>query len=298
MGQGLHKFGKFIFDHGWWVVVGWLVIIGLLGWAEAVNMKPTSSAISIPGTEAQKAIDRMGELFPDAGAGSGRLVFAAPTGKTLDEYKPVIDQAAASLKTAPSVSAAITPFENPTALSKDKTIGFLQLQLKSEAGSVPEETLAATKKAAEKAQESGLVVERGGDIISKTPGEILGIGEIAGVVLALLVLVATLGSLVAAGMPIITAVAGIGVSMAGLFSLSQVMTINTTTPVLAVMLGLAVGIDYSLFIISRYRSLVIEGVDLKEAAGKALGTAGNAVVFAAATVVSLSPVWQLCRFRL
>lgn len=285
MGQGLHKLGKLIFDHGWRVVVGWLMIIGLLGWAAAVNMKPTSSAISIPGTEAQKAIDRMSELFPDAGAGSGRLVFAAPSGKTLDEYKSVIDQAAASLKTAPSVSAAITPFENPTALSKDKTIGFLQLQLKSEVGSVPEETLLAAKKAAEKAQENGLVVERGGDIISKTPGEILGIGEIAGVVLALLVLVATLGSLVAAGMPIITALAGIGVSMAGLFSLSQVMTINTTTPVLAVMLGLAVGIDYSLFIISRYRSLVIEGVDLKEAAGKALGTAGNAVVFAAATVV-------------
>ena len=285
MGQGLHKLGKFIFEHGWWVIAGWLVVIALLGWAAAAHMKPTSSAISIPGTEGQKAIDRMNELFPDAGAGSGRIVFEAPQGKTLDEYRAVIDKTATDVRSVPHVTAAITPFENPTALSKDKTIGFLQLQLKGETGSIPEETLAATKKAAEAARTSGLTVERGGDIIDKVPGEILGVGEIAGVVLALLVLVATLGSLVAAGMPIVTAVVGIGVSMAGLFSLSQVMTINTTTPVLAVMLGLAVGIDYSLFIISRYRGLVIEGVDLKDAAGKALGTAGNAVVFAATTVV-------------
>jgi RND superfamily putative drug exporter len=95
----------------------------------------------------------------------------------------------------------------------------------------------------------------------------------------------TLGSLISAGMPILSAVLAIGISMAGLFAMSRLFDINSTTPVLAVMLGLAVGIDYSLFIINKYRTLALEGYSLEDAAARALGTAGNAVVFAAITVI-------------
>src|SRR3989344_264807 len=285
MGNFLHKLGNYAFTHKWQVVSIWVVVMALLGSLAAMNMKPTSNAISIPGTQAQKAIDRMAELFPDAGKGSGRIVVASPEGKTVADFTPQITSLADEVKKVDGVSAAISPFENASAISEDKTIAYVQVQLKNENGSVPTETTEAIEKLVSLARANNLTVEVGGDIINKAPGEILGIGEAAGVLLALLVLAMTLGSLLSAGMPIVTALVAVGVSMAGLFSLGQVIDISATTPVLAVMLGLAVGIDYSLFIISKYRSYLLEGYGYKEAAGKSIATAGNAVIFAAATVV-------------
>jgi RND superfamily putative drug exporter len=125
----------------------------------------------------------------------------------------------------------------------------------------------------------------GGDVISNVPGEILGVGEIIGVIIALVVLVITLGSLVAAGLPIVVAVATVIGGAAGLFALSNVVDITSTTPVLAIMLGLAVGIDYSLFIVNKYRHYLMQGYGYRDSAAKAVATAGNAVVFAAVTVV-------------
>ncbi len=285
MGNKLHKLGAFAFNHGLLMVTGWIVVILVLAITASNFMKPTSSSISIPGTEAQKAIDRMGELFPDAGKGSGRVVLATPSGKALSEYKASIDASAQKIRDVKDVVAVVTPFENPTALSDDKTIGYMQVQLKGENGSIDKKTISSVEEIISDTRKNGLVAETGGDLINKAPGEILGIGEIVGVVVALVVLVMTLGSLLAAGMPVITALIAVGVSMAGLFSLSHVVTIGATTPVLAVMLGLAVGIDYSLFIISKYRTYALQGYSYEAAAAKALGTAGNAVIFAAATVV-------------
>lgn len=285
MGNKLHKLGLFAYKHGLFMIAGWAVVLLVLAITAGTFMKPTSGSISIPGTEAQKAIDRMGELFPDAGKGSGRVVIAAPAGKTINDYQTQIDEAAAKIRKVKDVVAVITPFYNPSALSKDKTIGYMQVQLKGENGSINESTLVEVEKTVDETRKNGLTVEMGGDLINKAPGEILGLGEIIGVVLALLVLVMTLGSLIAAGMPVLTAVIAVGVSMAGLFSLSHLITIGTTTPVLAVMLGLAVGIDYSLFIISKYRTYALQGYSYPNAAARAIGTAGNAVIFAAATVV-------------
>lgn len=285
MGKGLHKLGAYAFKHPWQIIAGWLVVIALLGFGASQFMKPTSSAISIPGTEAQKALDRAGELFPDAGKGSGRVVFAAEDGKKIDDYKQQIETLAADAKKVDGVTDVITPFSNPLVVSEDRTIAFAQVQLKNENGSITDGTIDGVAKTVEAARTNGLTVEMGGDLVSQVPGEILGVGEIVGVLLALGVLVVTLGSLVAAGMPIATAVVAVAVSMGGLFSLSQLVQIGDTTPVLAVMLGLAVGIDYSLFIINKYRTYLLEGHDMETAVARAIGTAGNAVIFAATTVV-------------
>jgi RND superfamily putative drug exporter len=285
MGKNLHRLGAYAFSHPWRIISTWLIIIALLSFAASQFIKPTSPAISIPGTEAQKAIDRMGELFPEGGKGSGRIVFAAPSGKQVAEYKSTIDTVAAQTKKIDGVTQVITPTENPAALSEDGTIAYLQVQLKNGNSSVPLSTLDKINTIVTNARKDNLTVEMGGDLINRAPTDILGVGEIGGVVLALVVLLMTLGSLIAAGMPIVIALVAVGTSMAALFSLSQVITIGATTPVLAVMLGLAVGIDYSLFIISKYRSYVLQGYKLKDAVAKANATAGNAVVFAAATVV-------------
>ena len=285
MGNKLHKLGALAFNHPFKVILIWVVILAVLVLTAVQFIKPTSSAISIPGTEAQKALDRMGELFPSAGKGSARIVFAAPDGKTIDEYRSVITQSTVDFSKLDDVAQVVDYTVNPSALSQDKTIAYTQLQLKKGSGGITNETIESIEKVAQQAGVGGLQVESGGDIAQKAPSEFLGIGEIGGLVIALLVLLLTLGSLVAAGMPLLTALVGVGVSMAGLFSLSEVMTISATTPVLAVMLGLAVGIDYSLFIINRYRTYVMEGFSYEAAAARAIGTAGNAVLFAASTVI-------------
>jgi len=267
------------------MLVIWIAIVAILGAGAATFIKPGTSAISIPGTEAQKTLDRYKELFPGNGSGSARIVFAVPEGKTVTDYKSQIDTLSNEIADVKDVALVVSPFTNEAAISKDKTIAYASVQVNSVGGSVSDDTITAVAEKIEAAKKDGLVIEMGGDLVNHTPGELVGPGEIGGVLIALIVLVITLGSLVAAGMPVIVALVTIAASMAGLFSLSQLIDINSTTPALAVMLGLAVGIDYSLFIINRYKSLLLEGYDNKTAIGRAVSTAGNAVIFAAATVV-------------
>ncbi len=285
MGNFLHKLGAYAFTHKWRVLTGWLIALVLLGGLASVYIKPTTNSVSIPGTEAQKALDRVDELFPASGKGNGRVVFAAPAGQQIVSYRSQITKFVDSARKVDVVAGVISPFDNATAISGNGMIAYAQVQLKDEAGTVSSTTIKAVADYAATARTSGLTVEISGDLIDKVPTEILGVGEVSGVVLALVVLVMTLGTLISAGMPIVVAVIAIGVSMAGLFSLSQLVNITSTTPVLAVMLGLAVGIDYSLFIINKYRSYLLEGYRNQVAAAKAVATAGNAVLFAAATVV-------------
>jgi RND superfamily putative drug exporter len=285
LGKKLHTLGLFAFSHPWRFIASWIILIVILGLLAIHFIQPTSSAISIPGTEAQKGIDRANELFPSSGKGSGRIVFKAADGKKISDYKTEITELTKKVSGVDGVSAVIDPFSQPTFISGSGTIAYEQVQLKESGGSITEKTLGDIHDAVTAARVNGLQAESAGDLVTKTPGEILGIGEVAGVLIALVVLLITLGSLIAAGMPITTALVAIAVSMAGLFSLSKAISINATTPVLAVMLGLAVGIDYSLFIINKYRRLALDGHAYKEAAARAVGTAGNAVVFAALTVV-------------
>jgi len=285
MGKKLHALGLFAFNNPWKVISGWVLLIVVLGLLASQFIQPTSSNISIPGTEAQKAIDRANVLFPNSGKASGRIVFKVADGKSIGDYKTQITDLSTTIRQVEGVSTVADPFIDPSFISQSGTIAYAQVQLKDASGSVTAATISGVQSAVKTARTSGLQVETGGDLITKVPGEILGVGEMAGVLVALVVLLITLGSLIAAGMPIITALVAIAVSMAGLFSLSQLISINATTPVLGVMLGLAVGIDYSLFIINKYRRLLRDGYSYKNSASKAIGTAGNAVIFAALTVV-------------
>lgn len=284
LGKQLHKLGAVAFAHPWRFIATWVVVLAVLGFGAFQFMKPPSSAISIPGTQAQESIDKIERLFPDAGGATGRIVFHTPSG-TVQDHKKDIETIVTEVSKVDGISQAVSPFIDPSFVSEDKTIAYAQVQLKDQSGSVPESTLEKVQSIVAAERSDSFQIETGGDLISSTPGEIVGVGEIFGVVIALLVLVMTLGSLISGGMPILSAVVAVGVSMAGLFALSNLFEINSTTPVLAVMLGLAVGIDYSLFIVNKHRTLALNGHSLKEAAARSLGTAGNAVVFAAITVI-------------
>jgi RND superfamily putative drug exporter len=285
MGNFLQTMAKLAFKHPWRVLATWLVLLLILIGTMTVFMKSPSSSISIPGTPAQQAIDRVGDLFPEAGGGSGRIVFKAEGSQTIASQKAEIETLLTSIEKVDGVSRVISPFLSPTFVSESGKIAYAQIQLEQTTGSVAESTFGDIASTVAEARTSNLAVEIGGDLVNSAPGEIVGMGEAVGVVIALVVLVITLGSLIAAGMPLLTALLGIGVSITGLFSLSQIITIGSTTPVLAIMLGLAVGIDYALFITNKYRSYLLLGHSYEEALKRALATAGNAVIFAAITVV-------------
>ncbi|MGW0984481.1 MMPL family transporter [Streptomyces xiamenensis] len=274
----LYRLGRFSFRARGRIAAAWLVLLALLGLAAATLMSPTTDEFSMPGTESQQALDDLGRQFPEASGATGTIVIAAPEGGGLDPaaVAPVVEEAAA----IDGVIAAMDPFETG-AVSQDGRYALVQLQFDTSVDKITDGQRSAYE--AVGADIEDLRVEHGGEIMG---GEVeIGSTEILGVLVAAVVLVITFGSLVAAGMTLLNALIGVAIGMAGLFSLTSVIELTSTAPILALMLGLAVGIDYSLFITSRYRQYLAEGVAPEEAAGRATGTAGSAVVFAGATVI-------------
>ncbi|MFG2591864.1 MMPL family transporter [Streptomyces sp. NPDC048438] len=274
----LYRLGRLSFRRRGRVLALWLLLLALLGGGAAAFSGPTTSKFSIPGTESQKALDSLAREFPQAGGATGTIVVAAPEGGKLTPaaVAPVTEEAAE----VPGVLAAVDPFVSK-AVSQDGRYALIQVQFESGADGITDAQREAFTEAG--ASVSGLRVEHGGEIMRGVPE--IGSTEIIGVAVAALVLVLTFGSLVAAGMTLLNALVGVAAGMAGLFALSSTVELTSTAPILALMLGLAVGIDYALFITSRYRHYLLEGMDGEEAAGRAAGTAGSAVVFAGATVV-------------
>ncbi|HWU11316.1 MAG TPA: MMPL family transporter [Streptomyces sp.] len=274
----LYRLGRLSFRRRGRVLALWLLLLALLGGGAAAFSGPTTSKFSIPGTESQKALDSLAREFPQAGGATGTIVVAAPEGGKLtpSAVAPVTAEAAE----VPGVLAAVDPFVSK-AVSQDGRYALIQVQFESGADGITDAQREAFTEAG--ASVADLRVEHGGEIMRGVPE--IGSTEIIGVAVAALVLVLTFGSLVAAGMTLLNALVGVGAGMAGLFALSSTVELTSTAPILALMLGLAVGIDYALFITSRYRHYLSEGMDGEEAAGRAAGTAGSAVVFAGATVV-------------
>ncbi|MGD9485062.1 MMPL family transporter [Streptomyces sp. TRM70308] len=279
MATFLYRLGRFSFRRRGRVAVVWLLLLALLGGAAALFSGPTSDKFTMPGTESQQALDALDREFPQASGAAGQIVIAAPEGGRLtpEQVRPIVAEAAE----VPGAVAATDPFQSG-ALTPDGRYALVQVQFADDAQEITDEQRAAFAEAGADAE--GVRVEHGGEVMSATAVEV-GSTEVLGVLVAALVLVITFGSLVAAGMTLLNALIGVGAGMAGLYALSGAVELTSTAPILALMLGLAVGIDYSLFITSRYRHLLTEGVRAEEAAGRAVGTAGSAVVFAGATVV-------------
>ncbi|MFC5752387.1 MMPL family transporter [Actinomadura rugatobispora] len=277
----LYRLGRWCFGRRGLVVVTWLLLLGVMGGAAAAFSGSTTSEFRMPGTESQRAMDALGEQFPQAGGATGTIVIAAPRNAplTAEQVTPIVRQAAA----IPGVTAATDPFQTRS-LSPDGRYALVQVQFATKAADITDAQRTAYENIARDGDGAqDLRVEAGGDLTQAPHGAAA--TEAVGVAVAAVVLVITFASLVAAGMTLLNALVGVGVGMAGLYALTGVVELNATSPVLALMLGLAVGIDYSLFITSRHRQNLMEGLDAREAAGRAIGTAGSAVVFAGATVV-------------
>ena len=286
MATFLYRLGRASFRRRWLVTGLWTVLLIVFGLGAVGLSGQLSNAVSIPGTEAQRAIDHLKSTFPEAGVGgaTARVAIAAPEGQSLTDpaNQAAVGQVVAALREAPEVARVADPFQT-RAISPDGTVALVQVGYDQQAFELSDADREALFETAEVGEEAGLRVEIGGDAVQGAPET--GAAEILGVAVAALVLVITFGSLLAAGLPLLTALIGVGVGMAGITTASGFMELNTNTPVLALMIGLAVGIDYALFIVSRYRSELARGLSHEHAAARATGTAGSAVVFAGLTVI-------------
>jgi RND superfamily putative drug exporter len=282
----LYKLGRLAFRRRHFVALIWVALLTLAGVGAASAPTAGTSSFSIPGTEAQKAFDLLEQRFPgmSADGATARVVFQAPSGEKMADAanKAAVEKAVDELGDGSEVTSVTDPFK-AKAISKDGTIAYAQVSYKVSGMELKDATKDALKEAAQDARGSGLTVEVGGDALQAVPET--GSTEIIGIAVAAVVLVITFGSLIAAGLPLLTALVGVGIGVSTITALANALDLGTTTSTLAMMIGLAVGIDYALFIVSRYRAELAEGREREEAAGRAVGTAGSAVVFAGLTVV-------------
>ncbi|MFE5758576.1 MMPL family transporter [Streptomyces massasporeus] len=287
MAEFLYRVGRLAFRRRWYVALVWAAVLAAVGLGSLKAPGAVDEEFSMPGIESQKAFDLMEQRFPGATAdgATARVVFIAPGGEkvTAAGNKKAVEKAVAGLGDGTQVASAVDPFRAGT-VSQDGTTAFATVTYKVGANDLTDASRGHLERTIDGARDAGLTVEAGGTALAEEGGP-GGAAEVIGVAIAAVVLLVTFGSLAAAGLPLLTAVVGVGVSMATILALAGALGLSTTTGTLAMMLGLAVGIDYALFVVSRYREERAKGRTPQEATGTAVGTAGSAVVFAGLTVV-------------
>ncbi|WP_374312436.1 efflux RND transporter permease subunit, partial [Microbacterium sp.] len=287
----LYALGRWSYRHPWRVLVAWLLLLGIAGGSAAVFMKGTDNSFSIPGTEAQEGIELLDRSFPQASGTSAQLVIVADDGDVVtdDPYAAEIDDTIAHLEDLDGVIAVTDPFDEMVSglVSDDESAAIIRLQFDGQATDVSDETKEGLQQVADDLRETlpeGSQVAMGGDLFSQSVPA-LSLIEAVGVLIALFVLIVTFRSFAVAWFPLVSALIGVGLAIALIYVSTAFASISSTTPMLAIMLGLAVGIDYALFIVARHQDQVRAGVEPEESAARATGTAGSAVVFAGVTVL-------------
>ena len=322
MAKLLYHLGRWSYINRWKVIIAWIFIVAAAGGATLSLMKPMTTEYSISGTPAIDATRRAVELFPENGnpanAPTVNLVFKAPEGQKLSdpqnkeavedvvrhiaegldipegsqqrwgnplEVSPALQQQVIEQFTSMGLpeETARADADNLAMVNADETIAYTTFDFDAESPySVDPADKDVVHEAMDIGRAAGLEVEAGGAGFGDEI-QVNSISEVIGLAVAFIVLIITFGSLASAGMPLISAVVGVGLGAMGVMIATHWMELNNLTPVLAVMIGLAVGIDYALFIMSRYRQ-ERSRMDGPDAAGMAVGTAGSSVVFAGATV--------------
>lgn len=278
--------GRFAFERRAWVGLAWIAILAGSIFAGLTAPSAPDDDFSMPGTESQQTMELLQKRFPGliAETGEARVVFVAPDGEqvTAEPFKSAITSAVTRLGEGAQVDRVDDPFESQ-AVSQDGSVAYATVTFDVAASGVTADSRADVDAAADTARAAGLTVEAGGEALQAAGPT--GVAELVAISLAAVILLITLGSLVAAGLPLVTALIGVAVSMLSLLAVSDAFGLSTTTTTLALMLGLAVGIDYALFVVARYREERGRGLPAVDAMATAVGTAGSAVAFAGLTVV-------------
>lgn len=259
-----------------------LIVLASLGLGLGTSF---TGEMTIPGTKSDQAAKVLNSEFPSSDDGGQiRLIFKAEDDTlTSEANKSYIRQALKDVKADLSVISVASPFEAMT-LSADKKIGYADITYSKPASEVDENSKEHVLNIAERLGKEGIQTELGGSV-AFSEIEVGGISEVIGILIAFMILAFTFTSFLAAGLPILTAVIGLGIGLMTVIIGSNFVSMSSFSITLAVMLALAVGIDYALFIMSRYRQQLADGYDRETAIAQANATAGGSVVFAGLTVI-------------
>ena len=290
MSTFLYALGRRAYRTPWRFIAAWLLILALVGAGVAAFSKDFDDDFTLPGSEAQTALDSMKSTFPEAAGVSASVIVVAEDGDSVEDakYEDAIEDEIDRLEDLPHVDQVTSPYSTMVngAISDDETAAMISVQYDGTQQEVGEDAGDELLDALDPLRDDlpGAQVEGGGELFQITGVSISWV-EGVGVAIAFIVLLLTLGSFRAAGMPLITALVGVGISVLLVVGGTAFGSVNSSSIMLALMLGLAVGIDYALFIVSRARALLAEGHEPLEATGRAVATAGSAVVFAGMTVM-------------
>jgi RND superfamily putative drug exporter len=270
------------------VVIAWVVAaVGIFAVANSVGKK-TASDFTLPGTGSQHAVDLLKGRFPAQAGDADQIVFHARTGKLTDAAdRANVSATIARVARLPHVARVVSPYSSGQhAVSPDGTIAFATVNFDQRANVLPKAAVDKVIATAESARSAQLQVELGGQAIEQAQQASLGFATVVGIAAAILILLLSFGSFAAMGLPIATALVGLGAGLALITLASHLVNMPDFASELALMIGLGVGVDYALFIVTRFRENYRQnGGDVQLAVEGAINTSGRAVLFAGATVV-------------
>ena len=284
----LYRLARFCVRHRFAVLAAWILLtVALVGVSHSLGDKTNDNA-TLPGTNSQQAADALSKSFPDQANGSSPIVLHVSSGKLTDsKYAQAVNQAAADVAKAPDVASVVNPLttQGASALSKDQRTGYLSVTLSVNPGAMSvDDAQTIIDAAAKPAQAAGIQVETGGQLGQKVSKPSTEISELIGIIAAMVILTLTFGTVVAMLLPIVTAILGLASTLSIIQIFSHATTVSTVAPTLATMIGLGVGIDYALFIVTRHFRGMKDGLELRESIARAAATSGGAVSFAGGTV--------------
>jgi RND superfamily putative drug exporter len=283
----LYSLARFCVRRHWMVLVVWIIGAAAVVAVSHRMGDNTNDNLSLPGTNSDRATSVLQQSFPNQANGTSPIVIHAPSGKLTDsKYANAVNQAAADVAKEPDVAAVVNPLtqQGASALSKDQTTGYLSVTLSVPPGSLSVSDAQRIIDGAQPARAAGLQVETGGQLGQKVSKPSTESSELVGIIAAMIILTFTLGTVVAMVLPIFSAIVGLLVSLAIVRMLGHVLTVPTVAPTLATMIGLGVGIDYALFIVTRHFRGLGDGLSMEESIARATATSGGAVFFAGGTV--------------
>ncbi|GEC06879.1 membrane protein [Streptomyces spinoverrucosus] len=268
-------------------VLLWLLAFGGVAAAATATGTAYSNDYQVPGTESGRAGQLLKEGFPELGGAAGTVVWHTETGSVrAADVEQTMTRTLHAIAQLPGVATVVSPYDGQGAgqISEDGRTAYATVAFRDQSQDIGESEARAVVDTAKDAQADGLQVELGGTAIGLTDPSGGHLAEVVGVVVAAVVLFLAFGSLAASLLPIATALVGVGTAYAGIVLLGHAMTVADFAPMLGMLIGLGVGIDYALFIVTRHRRGLKRGLDVTEAATTAVATTGRAVVFAGATV--------------
>jgi RND superfamily putative drug exporter len=287
MTGALYRLSRLCVRHRFVVVAAWLIVtIAIVAVSHTLG-ETTSENLALPGTDSQRATETLERSFPDQAHGTSPIVLHADKGKLTEaQYASAVDQAAADVAKAPHVAAVVNPLtpQGASALSKDQMTGYLSVTLAVSPGELAVSEAQQIVDAADPAKAAGLEVETGGQLGQKVSKPSTESSELIGIIAAMIILTLTFGTIIAMLLPIVNAIVALLLSLALVRLLGHVTTVPSVAPTLATMIGLGVGIDYALFIVTRHLRGLGEGLELDESIARATAISGGAVFFAGGTV--------------